>query len=246
VIGLLVTGVLGVAGVVLLLVAGGLALGRAGSFDVGPGPDAVRASATVLDVDSYGDADFGYEYSVDVQYPTAGGLEVASVDWPDDEPPQVGDVVDIAYDPADPEWAEVVPGPDEPAGAETRPATDGTDPATVAAWGVGFLALTLVALVATVLWARRAPRPEPPAPYGPYGHPPPYGYAPAPGYPQPYGYPPAAGYPPAYGYPAAPSHQPPPPPPVPTAPPQQPTAAPPRSPAPPPTAPPAGGWPRPR
>jgi len=65
VIGLLVTGVLGVAGVVLLLVAGGLALGRAGSFDVGPGPDAVRASATVLDVDN-----FGPYYSVDVQYPT--------------------------------------------------------------------------------------------------------------------------------------------------------------------------------
>ena len=236
-IGLLVTGVLGMAGVVLLMVATGLALGRAGAFDAGPGPDAVRASATVLDVDN-----FGPYYSVDVQYPTTAGTEVTSVDWPDDDPPpRVGDVVEVAYDPADPEWAQVVSGADRTAGdgaGERGVPADGTDPAAVAAWGGGFLLLAVVALVATVVWARRAPRPERPGPYASYGHPPPYGYPPAPGYPQPYG--PAYGYPPVYGYPPAPSHQPPRPPPMPTAPPQQPTAAPP-----PPAAPPPGGWPTP-
>jgi hypothetical protein len=244
VIGLLVTGVLALTSAGLLVTAAGLALGRAGAFETGLGPDAEHASARVLDVDDWGDPEFGYDYMVDVQFSTPTGTEVVSVDGPDDRPtPLVGHVVDVAYDPSDPEWAEVASEADgrigSPGAAGAADSGEGTDPGVVAAWGGGFGALALAALASTVVWARRAPKPERPGPFASWGYPPAYGYPPpAYGYPPPaYGYPPPAyGYPPpAYGYP--PSHQPPPQPATPAQPPAAPTQ---------PLAPPPGGWPTPR
>jgi hypothetical protein len=187
VIGLGATGVLGLVSVGLLAAAGGLALDRAGAFDSGPGATGLRASATVLDVDSTGDSGIGFDYSVDVEFPTADGTEVAWVDWPDDDaPPRVGDEVEVSYDSFDPDWLEIVSDQEGPADAGA--ADSGSRPGVVAAWGGGFSALTLAVLVTTVVWARRAPKPERPGPFGSYGYPPPYGY---PGYvygPHPYGY----------------------------------------------------------
>lgn len=241
-IGLAVSGVLLLVGVVAGAVAIGQAAAGGGPCVTEPGAPGLfctddqysgRAVAYVLAAEPVRETptagSFDAHWIVDLQFDTEAGEEVTAreVGWPyGAEVPLVGVQVGVAYDPVDPEFFVVSAKSLDDAAA--RAASDGGAVSPAALWttGAGFAA-ALAALLGTVVWARRAPRPERPVPAWSA---PGYGYLPgcgAPGYAYP---PPGYGPPPGHAYPP-PGYGPPPSGP-PVAPPVAPPSAPPSAPPP--------------
>lgn len=186
-IGITTTAVLALVALVAILVALASTIDATGydeEFIYGGLPNE-RVMAEVLDVDIEYDAGGGWTY-LDVRYELPDEVVVTNAEWlGDDEPPRVGDLIQVAYDAGDPEYTTyAVDGHPErgEAGAENA----GEDPADVEAAGTdgGLSAetratlivaavafgLAVVAGVLTAVWVRKAPRPDPRTAWG---HPPP-------------------------------------------------------------------------
>lgn len=174
-IGLSVAGVLLLASLVSVVVGAVLAGGGSSDaffedeyFDEGYADDymTARADAEVLDVDD----DFGWTW-VDVRFSAAGEVVVTGFDWDGEPPPRVGDVVEVAYDPTDPEYAAAVDtgtdvpgaqdvGPDPSTAAPVEVGTGTPSSAVTAFWVAGVSGgLALLAVVLAIVWAARAPEP---------------------------------------------------------------------------------------
>ena len=126
-----------------------------------------RTDAEVLDVDD----EYGWTW-VDVRFSAAGEVVVTGFDWDGEPAPRVGDLVEVAYDPTDPEYAMAtgasdVPGtqdvgPDPSVAAPIEGDTAPPPSAVTAFWVAGVSGgLALLAVVLTVVWSARAPEPRP-------------------------------------------------------------------------------------
>lgn len=147
------------------------------------------ATAEVLDVDDY---DPSWPM-VDVRWTTPEGeVVVTYIEWERGELPEIGDEVEVLYDPADPEYAlpagDAAGGPDTSAGSdvagegEAAPGA-GDDLFRTAGWvsSVALLGVVVTAVVTSVA-AVRAPAPPTPAHLrNGFDVLPPLAYQPAPG-----------------------------------------------------------------
>ncbi len=153
------------AGVLLLvaMVAGVLAGTTGGGVDRFLGEVMAEdlsgsAQAEVLDVDDEFDPTWP---TVDVRFTTDDGeVVVTYVDWEwSDEVPEVGDTVEVAYDPLDPEWAFAADDPYVDGAAGGTPSSPADSVVARAAGLVALGALGAVVLVAvlTVVAVATAP-----------------------------------------------------------------------------------------
>lgn len=146
------------------------------------------AQAEVLDVDD----EVGWTW-VDVRFEAGAEVVVTGFDWTGSRPPQLGDTIEVAYDPADPEYAAAAepvqppadPGPDPSVAGPVGEDGAGTPASAVAAFWVAGIsgALALLVFGLTFLWSSRATEPA-----GPPGYQLPQGYQPLPGTQLPHGY----------------------------------------------------------
>lgn len=146
------------------------------------------AQAEVLDVDD----EFGWTW-VDVRFDAGAEVVVTGFDWTGSGTPQLGDTIEVAYDPADPEYAAAAEPVQRPADAGPDPSVaaplaedDGGTPASAVAafWVAGTSgALAVVVLGLTLFWSSRAGGPA-----GPPAYQLPQGYQPLPGSPLPPGH----------------------------------------------------------